>query len=266
MRNKDHQGAENMNETKGNKQCRIFVKDIDESIWQLFSLSQNKNDGSIYLGSLEFTSFEWLTFKEENNELKPFKIVQNSNGHLSIHASGQTRVTSDDHNEHLIINGHHLLKKIEKDISLRHLFTIFPRIPENASKSEAGTRKSDVIINTTKSLRPSVILAYALPRVGLNVNLQTSFCIDDLEVEDIPGVLGVVTFPLIHHDIFMVIYRTKFMNKWPKKHMIQYTDGIVLPMFFGEPEGKIRVEFVLPEFSLNGNDLEIKINCSREGV
>lgn len=253
-----------MEESKGNNQCRVFLKDSDGTTWQLFSLLQNKNDGSIYLGSLEFTSFEWLTFKLENNQLHPFKLTQNSDGHLSIHASGQTRITSSEHDEKLIVNGHHLLKKVEKDISLRHLFTMFPRKPIENPKSEAGARSSDVIINTSKQLKPFVILAYALPRVGLNINLQTSFCIDDLEPEDIPGVLGVVTFPLIHHDIFMVIYRTKFMDDWPKKHMVQYADGIILPMFFGEEERRIKVNFVIPEFSLDNKELTIKINCSDE--
>ncbi|MCL5411059.1 MAG: hypothetical protein M1324_04445 [Patescibacteria group bacterium] len=253
-----------MNVTKGNGKCRVFLKDLDGTTWQLFSLSQNKNDGSIYLGSLEFTSFEWLTFKLENDELNPFKLTQNSDGHLSIHASGQTRITSSEHDEKLIVDGHHLLKKVEKDISLRHLFTMFPRQPIENPKSEAGARKSDVIINTTKKLRPFVMLAYALPRVGLNVNLQMSFCIDDLEPEDIPGILGIVTFPLIHHDIFVVIYRTKFMNDWPKKHMLQYADGVILPMFFGENGRKIKVNFVMPDFSLNNKELSIKINCARE--
>lgn len=252
-----------MNESLGNKQCRVFIKDLDASTWQLFSLSQNKNDGSIYLGSPEFTAFEWLTFKVENNELKPFKIVQNSDGHLSVHASGQTRITSSGYNEKLIINGHHLLKKVEKDISLRHLFTMFPRKPDKNPGSIAGARKSDVIINTSKKIRPFVIVAYALPRVGLKVNFQASFCIDDLEPEDIPGILGVITFPLILHDVFMIVYRTKFMDKWPKKHMVQYTDGVVVPMFFGESGRKIRVEFKIPEFSLQNNELGIKIQCAR---
>ncbi|MDO8513575.1 MAG: hypothetical protein Q7S37_03670 [bacterium] len=255
-----------MNESAGNKQSRVFIKDLDGCTWQLFSLSQNKKDGSIYLGSLEFTAFEWLTFRVEKNKLKPFKIVQNSSGHLSVHASGQTRITSSEYDDKLIINGHHLLKKVEKDISLRHLFTMFPRKPDKAPNSEAGARKSDVTANTSKKIRPFVILAYALPRVGFKVKFQASFCIDDLETEDIPGILGVITFPLIHHDIFMVIYRTKFMDEWPKKHIVQYTDGIIVPMFFGESDRKIRVEFKIPEFSLQNNELGIKIQCARDEI
>ncbi|NIM46909.1 MAG: hypothetical protein GTN40_01990 [Candidatus Aenigmarchaeota archaeon] len=250
-----------MNKVINNNSCRIFIKDDDDKAWQLFSISQSKSDGSIYLSSLEFANFEWLTFKFDGKDIKPFKISQQTNGHLSIHGSGQTRITSDIRKEKLIINGHHLLKKIEKDISLRHLFTIFPKKPTRLSKSVMGSRKSDVLMSSIKKLKPFVMIAYALPRANLRVEFMSSFCIDDLEPEDIPGILGFVQFPLIYHEIFSVIYRTKYMNQWPKKHMIQYTNGILVPIFKGEPGKKIKVEFRIPKFSLDSGKLTIEINC-----
>lgn len=246
-----------MNEIISNNRCRIFIQDIENKAWQLFSLEQIKKDGSIYLGSPEFTSFEWLTFKINNGKLNTFKLEQEKEGHLSFHGSGQVHVKPKDEKYQLSINGHHLLKPTENDISLRHLFTLFPKKPEYIPLSEALKRKGDQIVKSSETLLPFVIIAFALPKVGLKLNFMMSFNIDDLET--IPGVLGTHLFPLVHHDIFMIFYRTKFMNDWPKRTMLQYLDGITVPIFVGKSGRMINVEFRQPSFTLKEKELKIEL-------
>ncbi|MEF3691703.1 MAG: hypothetical protein V3574_01435 [Candidatus Moraniibacteriota bacterium] len=241
-----------------NSRSRIFIKDIENKSWQLFSLEQNKKDGSIYLGSPEFTNFEWLSFKVDNGVLSSFKVQQDNDGHLSFHGSGQVHVKSGDEKYKLSIKGQHLLKREENDISLRHLFTLFPKKPEYIPISEALNRKSDQVVNSSESLKPFVAVAFALPRMGLKLNFMMSFNIDELE--NIPGgVLGTHLFPLVHHDIFMVFYRTKFMDEWPKRTMLQYLDGVTVPMFIGKPEKMLNVQYRIPKFDLKGNELSIEL-------
>jgi len=45
-----------------NESCRVFLEDVNGTPWQLFSLTQNKRDGSIYLGSPTFEDYDWLSF------------------------------------------------------------------------------------------------------------------------------------------------------------------------------------------------------------
>lgn len=248
-----------MGQIINNPKCRIFIQDIENVAWQLFSIQQLKTDGSIYLYSPEFAKFEWLTFEVNYNELKTFKINQFEDGHVSFHGSGNAHIRSGNEIYKLNIQGQHLLKPEQNEISLRHLFTLFPKKPEHIPASAALNRKSDQVITSSKPLKPFAVVAFALPRVGLNLNLQMSFDIGDLEPEDIPGVMGIHLFPLIHHDILLIFYRTKNMNVWPKKNMLQYLDGIYVPIFIGQPERKINVEFRMPKYEIRGKDLTIEM-------
>lgn len=239
-----------------NGRSRFFIRDAESKSWQLFSLSQNKKDGSIYLRSPEFTSFEWLTFEMKDGDLKPFKVQQDQDGHVSFHGHGQVHVKPKEGLYQLPIQGQHLLKLAESDISLRHLFTLFPKKPEHVPVSVALKRKGDQIVQSSESFRPFVVVAFALPRTGLQLSFQMSFEIDDLETFP-GGMLGSHLFPLVHHDIFMLFYRTKNMNDWPKRSMLQYSDGISVPLFFGKPDRMISVQFRQPTFSLVDKKLEI---------
>lgn len=247
----------NAQQNQGNSRSRIFIQDTVQQAWQLFSLEQNKQDGSIYLCSPEFTSFEWLTFELKDNQLQPFKVQQDKEGHLSFHGHGQAHVKNKDEKYQLAIKGQHLLKLDENDISLRHLFSLFPKKPEYVPNSKALNRKSDQLINSSEPLKPFVAMAFALPRVGLQLNFQMSFHIDDLET--IPGVMGMHLFPLIHHDIFLIFYRTKNMNDWPKRTMLQYFDGVHVPVFIGKPEKSLYVEVRIPKFNLENKNLSIQL-------
>lgn len=245
-----------MTEDINNGRSRFFIRDIEDKSWQLFSLSQNKKDGSIYLGSPEFTSFEWLTFEIKDDSLKPFKVQQDQDGHVSFHGHGQVHIKPKEGVYQLPIQGQHLLKLAESDISLRHLFTLFPKKSKHVPVSGALKRKGDQIVQSNEKFRPFVVVAFALPRTGLQISFQMSFEIDDLETFP-GGMLGSHLSPLVHHDIFMIFYRTKNMNDWPKRSMLQYSDGVSVPLFFGKPNRMIDVRFRQPTFSLVDKKLEI---------
>lgn len=248
----------NLQITPGNNRCRIFIQDTEQKAWQLFSLEQNKQDGSIYLGSPEFTSFEWLTFEIKDNQLQPFKVQQDKEGHLSFHGHGQVHVKNKNEKYQLAIPGQHLLKLAENDISLRHLFTLFPKKPEYIPNSKALNRRSDQLVQSNQPLKPFVVVAFALPRVGLELNFQMGMQIDDME--NISGdFLGMHLFPLVHHDIFLFFYRTKNMDEWAKRTMLQYFDGVHVPVFIGKPEKSLYVEFRLPKFNLEDKKLQIQL-------
>jgi len=66
-------------------------------------------------------------------------------------------------------------------------------------------------------------------------------------------------FPLVHHDILLFFYRTKFMDIWSKRTMLQYTDGLIVPIFMGKSGRMIDVQFRHPIYSLNDNELKIEL-------
>ncbi|MCH7493003.1 hypothetical protein IID19_05485 [Patescibacteria group bacterium] len=250
-----------MSETINNKNCRIFIEDSTRTPWQLFTLSQNKRDGSIYLGSPDFGNYEWLSFNFPKGKPVPIKIQQDQNGHISFHGLGQTHVRAEDNSKQLVISGHYLLKPASQEISLKHLFTVMPKQPEHVPFSPALTKKGDQLIKSSKPIRPFVAVVFALPRKGLKINFQGSMHVD--EMEEIPGTfLGWHLFPLIHHDIFIFFYYTKYMSSWPKRSILQYWNGVIVPVFKGRPNRMIQVDFVLPKYQLTGDQLTIKIHMS----
>ena len=249
-----------MNEIN-NKRCRVFLQDVSGIPWQLFSLTQNKRDGSIYLESPTFDDYDWLSFDFIDGKPVPIKITQDEDGHLSFHGSGQAHVRSKSNTKKLVIRGHHLLKPESKELSLRHLFTVMPKQPDYVPLSPALALKGDQLIKSIKPIRPFVAVAFALPKKGLKLNFQGSMHID--EMEEIPGAfLGNSVFPLIHHDIFIFFYYTKHMESWPKRNMLQYLDGILVPVFKGRPNRAIQADFIVPEYRLDGNTLTINLNMS----
>ncbi len=248
-------------ETVNNERCRIFIEDVNGTPWQLFSLSQNKKDGSIYLGSPDFGDYEWLSFEFLEGKPVPIKIKQDENGHVSFHGLGQTHVRTESNTKQLVIQGHYLLKPDSQEISLKHLFTVMPKQPEHVPPSPALARKSDQLVKSSKPICPFVAVVFALPRKGLKINFQGSMHID--EMEEVPGAfLGWHLFPLIHHDIFIFFYYTKHMDEWPKHNMLQYLDGVLAPVFKGRPNRMVQVDFVLPQYHLSENELTIGMHLS----
>jgi len=49
------------------------------------------------------------------------------------------------------------------------------------------------------------------------------------------------------------------MDIWSKRTMLQYTDGLIVPIFMGKPGRMIDVQFRHPIYSLNDNELKIEL-------
>ena len=155
-------------------------------------------------------------------------------------------------------NIYKLLDLDKNEIGARHLFTAFPKEPSFQPTSPLFNRPSDYPINTPK-LEPFVIIFFAIPKTqkGLELEFQSNFSIDDIETIPPVGGWGVIELKL--HNVFWYIYRTKHMNKWPKKSQIIFHDGCVVPFFIGTGVCQFRLELRNPKYHLSGNKLLVKI-------
>jgi hypothetical protein len=238
---------------------RIFISENDKH-FQIASFKQHK-DGSMYCSWPDFMNTEWLVLiknQEGNLELK--KIDSKESGKLSIHGSGMCAFRSNDNTENrpLIIKGNKLLDLEKKESGARHLLTAFPREPYFLPISPAFNRSSDYSISTSR-LRPFAIIFFAIPQTqkDLQVTFQSNFHIDD--IESIPPEMGWGAMRLKFHDVFWLVYRTKHMEKWPKKSQVIYGDGFVVPFFIGTGAGQFRLELKMPEYKLEENCLTVTV-------
>lgn len=235
---------------------RVFIKDPTDKPLQILSISQSKNDGSIYL-SVPDSKCMFLDLKDLKLP-SSFTADIAFDGHISFHGHGQAHIKNKNEPYSFPIRGHHLLKIKEKEISLRHLFTLASKEPGQAPGSPFASRKNDFLVTSSKQITPFIGIAFALPRVGLLIQLQITFEIDDLAT--IPDdFLGWALFPLIHHDIFVFFYRTKHMKRWPKYSYAQYLNGILVPIFVGQPNNSFRIDLRKPSFQLKEKELNIKL-------
>jgi hypothetical protein len=113
------------------KSRRVFLSFGADKAHQIFSVSQNPNDGSIYFSSPNFGDMDWLIPKitpDDPLTLLSFKSVVQ--GKLSLHGSGVTHVRPHDsyENNEFTIKGA-TLKGLDNDsLGLRHLATFFYQI------------------------------------------------------------------------------------------------------------------------------------------
>ncbi len=238
---------------------RVFITDGNEN-YQIFDFIQNKNDGSIYVSSPNFSAIKWLAVLMDQG--RPFISVIDSpgEGKLSLHASGVVSIRNytDIKNRKLIIQGNYLLKLEKNEAGARHLFTIFMAEPKHLPTSPALNRKSDYLINSSKQLSPLAIIFFAIPRIpNLKVGFHYSFHIDDLESVPPEGGLGTIELP--YHSIMWFVYKTKHMNKWPKHPIVCYYDGYTVPTFIGTGDGEFRIELYNPSYKLTENELSIDL-------
>lgn len=238
---------------------RIFLTEKDKS-FQIFKFWQEK-DGSIYCCWPNFDETIWLVPVLDNTGNLALKAIDSTgDGKLSIHKDGMCafRAHNDSKNRPLIIKGNKLMDAENNECGARHLFTIFSKEPSFSPGSALFNRETDYPINTEK-MEPYVAIFFAIPQTqkGLQVNFQTSFNIDDLD--NIPPKGGWGIIELKHHDVFWYIYRTKHMEKWPKKNQVIYNDGFTVPFFIGTGECQFRLELRMPKYLLNDNNLSVQI-------
>jgi len=238
---------------------RVFIKSNDR-ICQLFSFSQSP-DGSIYCASPDFADAIWISAIIA----KPSPLIlvtdEIGEGKVSFHGSGMTAVRPNnlEHGHRLVIKGNKLIDKKEKNLGIRHLFTIFPKEPNYQPRnSPLYNRQSDYCLNANEELTPFIGIFFAIPLLDLEINFGFSLSIDDMN--NIPNdILGLGNFSLRYHNVFWFAYRTKHMEKWPKKSLIIYHDGFSFPIIIGTGPGKAIVQFRQPKYLIS--DGKLTIDC-----
>ncbi len=240
---------------------RIFLGTDAES-FQIFSITQSRQDGSIYFAAPGFEEIVWIVpAVGEDQKLIFLSYQSGGDGKLSLHGSGVTHVRPYDRSgtNGFSIRGNELRSRDGDRISARHLMTIFPSEPKHRPNSPAGARKSDEVL-TTKYWHPYVIIFWAVPaNQPLTVNVRCSFEVDDLE--EMPPNSGWGGFSMVHHSIVFFAYRTKHMERWPLNSQAFYSDGHTVPMVVGTGAGQFRVEYRVPEYTLNDGTLSIQMDA-----
>ena len=233
---------------------RLFLS-TDENCFQLFSFTQDRADASIYVSSPDFAKVKWLNMSLKDGSPQ-FTITDSpGDGKLSVHGSGMTKITPNEHK--LVVHGNYLLDSIKQAAGARHLFTVQLAEPKFLPVSPALNRTSDYVINT-KHFAPIVVIFFAIPRVRkLTVNFQVSFHVDDLE--SIPPESGMGSFELLLHNVFWFAYRTKHMDEWPQNPHVCYHDGHMVPVLIGTGNKQFRAEFRSPSYELSKTELAIKL-------
>ncbi len=238
---------------------RVFITDGSEN-YQIFDFIQNKNEGSIYVSSPNFSEIKLLAISTDQGKPQISIIDSPGDGKLSLHASGMVSIRNytDIKSRKLVVFGNYLLN-LEKNVAgVRHLFTIYIAQPKHTPASPALNRKSDYLINSSKELSPLAIIFFAVPRIlNLTVGIQAGFNIDDLDSIPPDGGMGIIELP--YHSIMWFAYKTKYMNKWPKHPIVCYYDGYTVPTFIGTGEGEFRMELYNPTYKLTENELTINL-------
>jgi hypothetical protein len=240
------------------KSRRIFLSFGEDKARQIFSVSQNQNDGSIYFSSPNFGDMDWLMPRITPNDpptLLSFK--SGDQGKLSLHGSGVTHVRPHDSNgnNEFSIKGSTLKDSVDDSLGLRHLVTYFFSDPSHSPVSPAGSRKTDYIISTAIK-EPYVLIFWAIPLIGPHsVKIHWDFKTDDLDT--VPPKAGWGGFSLIHHGIVWFMYRTKYMDKWPLSSQACYQDGYIVPLLIGTGVGEFRLELRKPVISFEGTEFTI---------
>lgn len=238
---------------------RLFFGD-GVQYFQLFTISQNPTDSSIYFAAPKFEDIEWrvpAVTPEHQPVLITYQIPEP--GKLSIHSSGIVHVKPHGiaGSNEFAIRGNILKSADGTTLSVRHLLTIFPSEPKHRPNSPAGARKTDGLM-TTKHWHPYALIFWAIPLTrSFTVQVTGSFHVDDLE--EVPPNAGWGGFNLVTHAVVWFAYRTKHMARWPLNSQCSYTDGNIVPVFIGTGVGQFRLEYRNPTYQLNNDLLSIML-------
>jgi hypothetical protein len=236
---------------------RVFFA-VGEQHYQLFSISQNQNDGSIYFSAPDFGEIDWLVPSigvDQVPTLHSYNV--DAPGKLSLHGSGlaHTRPYQSIGRDQFSIPGNALKSLDGGTLGVRHLLTIFLPEPLHRPESPAMARKSDYSFGA-KERQPYIIVLWAVPASnGLIVNISNSFHVDDLEDA---AKVGFGWFNMLTHAVVWFAYRTKNMSRWPCNAQACYHNGHTVPLFIGTGVGKLRLELRQPKLTLIANELTIE--------
>ena len=238
---------------------RIFLTAGIET-FQLFSVSQNSNDGSVYFSAPLFEEINWLV-PAMGAQQEPILLAYKSDGpgKLSLHGSGVTHVSPHQATTHhgFAVRGNQLKAADGSSLGVRHLLTILPPEPTHRPTSAAMARKTDYVL-TSKEFHPYVLIFWAVPAMRpLTVTINGSFQADELQ--EIPPNGGWGAFNLLLHSVVWFAYRTKHMERWPRNAQACYHDGLTVPVLIGTGLGAFRMELRQPMISLQEGNLTISI-------
>lgn len=240
---------------------RLLLKCEGKS-YRLLSLTQ-ANDGSIYIGFQNFRNIQWVAIDLER-EQPTLSMVDSTpeEGKLSFHASGvvgfRSHAAPGDYQ--LRIRGNYLYDRHNAQAGVRHLVTVFMEKPEELAPT-FPQRNSDFWLQYAESLKPFVLVLFAIPRVSgvQTIGFTFTMHIDDL---DRYPAEGANVIDLKYHWVFWLIYRTKFMDNWPQQSYVCFHDGFSVPMYFSKEQkdtsAEMRLELRMPEYTIEGTDLKIK--------
>ena len=243
--------------TKETISRRLFFGTTSE-YFQIFTITQN-HDSSIYFSAPQFKDITWhVPSLNENNELILSNYNVTQDGKLSIHASGLVHAKPHgvSGSTPFAIDGNTLKSKGFGTLNVRHLLSIFLSEPKHKPNSPAGARESDALM-TTQEWHPYVLIFWAVPLMVKTISITTSF--HDYELEEVPPLGSWGGFAFTSHGIIWFAYRTKYMSQWPKTPQACYNNGYTVPVFIGVEVGKCRIEYRQPNYTLNGNALEIAL-------
>lgn len=237
---------------------RIFLG-TDTEVFQVFSITQNRQDGSIYFAAPGFEDIVWIIPALGEDQRPVFLSYQSGgDGKLSLHGSGVTHARPYDRsNNGFSIRGNELRSRDGDRLGARHLMTIFLSEPLHKPNSQPGARQSDGVLKT-KFWHPYVIIFWAVPSTRpITVNVQCSFQVDDLE--EVPPNGGWGGFSMVHHSVVFFAHRTKHMHRWPLNSQAFYSDGHTVPMVIGTGPGEFRIEYREPIYTLENDTLSIQL-------
>lgn len=246
--------------------ARFFIGN-ENNFFQLVTFDQS-SDGSIYCGfGPAFPRIRWQTLSVNKDNIHFVMESIPSDGKLSIHGTGMTAFRPHDNpkGHRLVIHGSPLIDDSRSTLGIRHLFTLYPEKPTHLPNSPASSRKSDYVIKTDQ-INPFVIVFFAIPATRLKVELRGQFKADEM----LPGcpILGCNTVRLRHHLILWFIYRTRYMDRWPKNSYVCYQDGFRVPMYIGakhqgaEGYATFTLNSCEPVYELSGEKVRIFIDAS----
>lgn len=240
---------------------RVFITDGKQQAYRIFDFMQNKNEGSIYVSSPEFSKIKFVEIPLDPNNPYISLIDSPGEGKISFHKSGIVSIRNyeETKSRKLIIAGNYLLN-LEKNIAgIRHLFTVFMSKPIDLPKSPALNRKSDYVLNSAEDLSPCVMIFFAIPRTQeiKGIRFTSSMHMDNFK--DLPKGVGIIELP--YHLIAWYTYNTTYMESWPDNSFICYRDGHIVPAFFGSEKG-LAIKLCETDYKLIDEGVNINISFS----
>jgi len=226
--------------------------------FQVFSISQNPNDGSIYFSAPNFEEIEWIVpaiVEDQKPVLLRYQAA--AQGKLSLHGSGVTHVRPYESPQQNVFSIRGNVLRSSDTLGVRHLVTIFLSEPRHKPNSQALARRSDYVMNT-KQWHPYVLILWAAPASRpITVTVRGSFHEDELE--EVPPNGGWGAFTMALHSIVWFAYRTKHMERWPRNAQACYSDGHTVPVFIGTGPGEFRLEYRKPQYGMVDNQISIAL-------